>query len=113
MIRMRTLDNKYVFHIPLFKYENGQLTPLEIDDLLDDLLNEFTENGFRSMYMSNVRSCYCGRTYDERLITLFTTQDRSPEEIFERWFRKNNEILRQEEFAYEKGKTMTIVRLIL
>ena len=110
---MRTLDNKHVFHIPLCKYENNQLTPLEIDDLLKELTDEFEANGFEGMYMSKVKSCYNGRTYDELLITLFTTEDKSPEEIFEKLFRKNNEILKQDEFAYEKGNTMTIVRLIL
>lgn len=107
------LDTKYVFHIPLCKHEDGQLTPLEIDDVICELFDEFRKNGFNGMYLGKVKSIYRGRAYDELLVTLFTIEDKSPEEIFERWFVKNNEMLKQDEFAYEKANTMTIVRLIL
>lgn len=107
------LDSKYVFHIPLYKYEDNRLTPLEIDDILCELFDEFHKKGFEGMYVSKVKSRYKGRDYSELLVTLFTTEDKSPEEIFERWFVKNNEMLKQDEFAYEKGNAMTIVRLVL
>ena len=35
---MDKLDEKYVFHIPFFKYENEKLIPLDIENIVDDLL---------------------------------------------------------------------------
>ena len=111
VIKMTVLDVKYVFHIPLCKFTQDKLSPLNADEIIDDLISEFSESGFDSLYMTKVKSCYMGRLYDEILITLFTTENRAPEEIFEGWFRKNNEILEQVEFAYEKGDRMIIGRL--
>ena len=111
VIKMTVLDVKYVFHIPLYKFTQDRLSPLKADEIIDDLISKFSENGFDSLYMTEVKSCYKARLYDEILITLFTTQDRAPEEIFEGWFWENNEILEQEEFAYEKGDRMIIEKL--
>ena len=109
--KMTVLDVKYVFHIPLYKFTQDRLSPLKCDEIIDDLISKFSENGFDSLYMTRVKSCYKARLYDEILITLFTTEDRLPEEIFEGWFWENNEILEQEEFAYEKGDRMIIEKL--
>jgi hypothetical protein len=49
--------------------------------------------------------------YDEVLITIFTDSRRYPEEIFEKWFRRNNHVMEQEAFAYECGNEMMIERL--
>ena len=111
VIKMTVLDVKYVFHIPLCKFKQDKLSPLKGDEIIDDLISECSESGFDSLYMTRVKSCYKARLYDEILITLFTTDDRAPEEIFEGWFRKNNKMLEQEEFAYEKGDRMIIGRL--
>ena len=111
VIKMTVLDVKYVFHIPLYKFTQDRLSPLNGDEIIADLISEFSESGFDSLYMTKVKSCYRARLYDEILITLFTTDDRAPEEIFEGWFRKNNEMLEQIEFAYEKGDRMIIGRL--
>ena len=91
-----------------YQYKDGML---KCDEIIDDLISKFSESGFDSLYMTRVKSCYRARLYDEILITLFTTEDRAPEEIFEGWFRKNNKMLEQEEFAYEKGDRMIIGRL--
>ena len=111
VIKMTVLDVKYVFHIPLYKFTQDRLSPLDGDEIITDLISKFSENGFDSLYMTEVKSCYRGRLYDEILVTLFTTGDRAPEEIFEGWFWENNEILEQEEFAYEKGDRMIIEKL--
>ena len=111
VIKMTVLDVKYVFHIPLYKFTQDKLSPLDGDEIIADLISKLSESGFDSLYMTRVKSCYRARLYDEILITLFTTDDRAPEEIFEEWFRKNNKILEQEEFAYEKGDRMIIGRL--
>ena len=105
---MIELDRKYVFHVPIFKFEDGMLIELEIEDILDELIEELDA---RSLYISKVKSVYRKRIYDELLITLFTTSDGHPEEVFERWFRANNDILAQEAFAFEMDGRMFIGRL--
>lgn len=108
---MIELTEKYVFHIPLYKCVDGELVLIDLDDLLDELFGEFTKNGFKSWYMTKVKSFYKSVTYDEILITIFTSKDESPCEIFEKWFRRNNDILCQKYFAYECGNRMIICDL--
>ncbi len=105
---MNVLDKKYVFHIPLFKYEDGELIRLPIDSLLDDLIGQL---GHNSLYITKVESYYESRRFDEILVTLFVTSDENPEEIFKDWFRKNNNVLRQESFAFECQNEMHILEL--
>lgn len=105
---MIELDRKYVFHVPLFKFEDGELIELEICEVLDDLFEELDAH---SLYISKVKSRYAKRSYDELLITLFTNSDEHPEEVFERWFRSNNGILAQEAFAFELDGRMYVARL--
>ena len=109
---MIELTEKYVFHIPLYKCMDGELVLIELDDLLDELFDEFTKNGFKSWYVTKVESFYKSVTYDEVLITIFTSKDESPCKIFEDWFRRNNDILCQKYFAYECGNGMIICDLI-
>ena len=104
---MIRFDKKYVFHIPLDKYENDELVLIDIDDLLNDLIDEL---GFESLYMTKVKSVYKKRIFDEILITIFTSNG-TPEEIFEKWFRHNNGILGQEAFAYELNERMIVKKL--
>ena len=47
------------------------------------------------------------RQFDEMIVTLFSNDD-LPCRIFEEWFRKHNDVLCQEAFAYETGNTMVI-----
>ncbi len=108
---MIELDKKYVFHIPLYKYENDDLVLLEIDDVLDDLMIRLGENDFNSLYITKVESHYKSRYFDEILLTLFVRNDESPEVIFKKWFHENNDVLRQEEFAYECGNTLFVEKL--
>ena len=108
MIDMRILDKKYVFHIPLFKFEGEQLIRIPIDDFLDDLIGQLGSNG---LYITKVKSHYKSRCFDELLLTLFVASDEHPEEIFGDWFRKNNDVLKQEAFAYECQNHMIICEL--
>lgn len=105
---MIELDKKYILHIPLYKFTNGKLVLIEIDDLLDDLINRLD---CESLYMTKVKSIYKNRTYDELLITIFS-DEKSPVEEFSKWFRKNNDILSQESFAYETGNKMIIEKIV-
>ena len=104
---MIELDEKYVFHIPLYKYVDGKLVRIEIDEILNDLIILFHQNGFDSLYMTKIKSYYKARLYDEILLTIFSSA-KSPVAIFEEWFRINNDLLGQEAFAYEIGDRMII-----
>lgn len=101
------LDEKYVFHIPLYRHVDGKLVLIEIDEILNDLINMFHQNGFDSLYMAKIKSYYKARLYDEILLTIFSSA-KSPVAIFEEWFRINNDLLGQEAFAYEIGDRMII-----
>lgn len=107
------LNKKYVFHIPLFKFSNNKLIQIEINDILDDLISQLNDNGFENLYMTKVKGHYKSRSFDELLITLFTHDSQSPEIIFKKWFEKNNNILKQEEYAYECNNSMYIKKLKL
>ena len=105
---MYKLDKKYVFHIPLYKFEDGELVELSIDGLLDNLIDDL---GADSLYITKAKSHYKSRCFDELLLTLFVSGDESPEDIFKNWFRDNNHILGQEAFAYECQNQMHIFDL--
>lgn len=93
------------------KLYNDELVPIELDSPLDDFISKLAEEGFDGMYMSKVKSLYNSVCFDELLITIFASS-RSPVEIFERWFRNNNDVLGQKAFAYECANTMIICELI-
>ena len=101
------LNRKYVFHIPLFKFAGEGLIPIGIDGLLDDLIGEFCKNGFENFYFVKAKSHYKSRCFDEILLVIFTDSD-LPLEIFEKWFRGNNDALGQEAFAWECGNSLFI-----
>ncbi len=104
---MIRLNRKYAFHVPLYRFTSGELVMIEIDDILDELLAEFNDKGFDSLYVTKINSHYKKRQFDELLITIFCNDD-LPCEIFEQWFRRHNDILLQEAFAYEIGNDMII-----
>ena len=108
---MFKLSEKYVFHIPLFKYSDDKLIKLDIDDILDDLINQFNRESFDSFYIINAKSYYKKRSFDEILITMFASSDKSPKNIFINWFENNNSILKQESFAYEINNELIIHEL--
>ncbi len=108
---MIRLNQKYAFHIPLYKYVSGGLVMIEIDDILDELISEFNHSGFGSMYVTKINSYYKKRQFDEIVITVFSNDD-LPCEIFGAWFRRHNDVLDQEAFAYEIGNSMIIDSLL-
>ncbi len=110
---MIELDEKYVFHIPLFRYADGKLIEIEIDDLIEDLMIQFSQIGHDNLYVTKVNGYYKSRRYDELLITLFVCKStHNPEEIFQNWFKKHNDVLQQEAFAYECGNKMYIEKIM-
>ena len=104
---MLVLDKKCVFHVPLFKFEDGNLMRIDCD-VIRDLVDRLDSH---SLYITKVKSHYRNRSYDELLFTLFTSSDEHPEEIFKCWFKKNNDVLCQESFAFELDGKMYIERL--
>ena len=110
---MIELDKKYVFHIPLYKYVNNDLIPIPIENIIEELIKQFNKNGYDSLYITKVKGYYKSRCFDEILITLFVStafikNHNSPEAIFKKWFKVNNNILEQEAYAYEYNNTMNI-----
>lgn len=110
------LDEKYVFHIPLSKYTGEELICIKMDGLIDELIDDFTENSYENLYMIKAKGFYKSRSYKEILITIFTSPNEktghlSPDEIFKDWFKRNNHILEQEEYAYELNNTLFIEKL--
>lgn len=105
---MIELNTKYVFHIPLYKLIDGDLILIDIEEILEELFDRFSKNGFDSLYITKVKGYYNFRTFDELLINIFTSSDGSPEIIFKKWFLENNNILEQEAFAYELNNSMFI-----
>lgn len=115
---MLELDKKYVFHVPLYKYENKELVSIEIKDILDDLVNQLNQKGYDSLYIMKVKGYYKSRGFDELLLTIFISEEQlkrqnqdSPEIVFKNWFKINNNILRQEALAYECNNKMFICEI--
>ena len=104
---MMMLDRKYVLHIPLCRFGDGELVAIDIDEILEDLVGRLDCESF---YMTKVRGCYRSRVFDELLITVFAS-DRDIGEIFGEWFKSNNDVLGQEAFSYECGDRMFVEML--
>ena len=96
------LLHKLVFHIPELALVDGEPFSIHLDPLLSKLANGLQEAGVLSFYTINATGFYKGRSYPEKLITLFCQDDPAPIiEVYTRWFRENNGELQQEAFAYE------------
>ena len=105
---MLKLMKKYVFHIPLFKYQNTELVKIDIDKHLKELIENLNDEGFESFYITSVKNYYKSRCFEELLLTLFTLNHESPEIIFLEWFKKKNHILKQEAVSYECNGSMFV-----
>lgn len=105
------LDCRYVLHVPLSRWENDKIIPLDLDGLIMELMSSLELEGFDSFYVTKVEGHYKSRKYDELLITIFAGGDDSPLPIFRHWFAKNNDTLRQEAFSYEFNNRMIVENL--
>ena len=102
------LDCRYVLHIPLSKWENGEVVPLDVDDEIEELIFCLEVQGFDGFYLTKVKSHYKSRRYDELLLTIFAGDGDGPCEIFRDWFFRHNDVLCQEAFAVEVNNRMII-----
>lgn len=111
---MLVLEEKYVLHIPSYKYVEGQLKPIVSDRYIDKLIRELNDNGYHSFYRTEVKGYYKKRCFDEILITIFTSKEntnKKPSTLFVEWFREYNHILKQESIAYEYNNSLHVIRL--
>ena len=90
------------------------LIPIEYEEILDVLIDRLNQNGYDSLYITEVKGFYKSREFDELLITIFTSSyDSLPESIFECWFIENNDVLEQEAFAYECNNSMFVKEIMV
>ncbi len=111
---MLELEDKYVFHIPMHKFENERVTRINMEKVIDDLIRILNESGYDSFYSTKVTGHYKDRSFDEVLITVFSSSSsnrHSPDVLFSKWFKDNNGELRQEAFAYEYNNRVYIEKL--
>ena len=105
------LDEKYVLHIPLAKFEDGKISAVNIDGILDELIESLNSRDVNSYYILHADGFYKSRKFPQLLLKVFAPSDVDIGEIFACWFLKNNHVLCQETFAYEKSGKM-IVKVI-
>lgn len=111
---MTTLNNRYVLHIPTFKYVNTEDKTIIGEEYIKILTDKLTEYGYTSFYITQAQGQYKTRKYDEILITVYASDNRDaklPDTIFGEWFRKHNHIFEQESFAYEHNNKLYIEKL--
>ena len=96
------LEHKLVFHIPELAAADGKLFSVPADALIKALAEELQRAGVLSFYTISAAGFYNGRSYPEKLITVFCRDDPAPlQDMFRRWFRAHNDELRQEALAFE------------
>lgn len=109
---MIKLDNKYVLHIPIHKYENKELTSINIEKPIEELISKLNDEGYTSFYKTKITGYYENRRFDEIIFTIFTESDDDKVcMVFREWFNDNNSTLKQESFAYEHNNSLIIETL--
>ena len=105
------LKHKMVCHIPGMAWCDGSPEILPMDRLIQELANEFEQSGASGFYVMDATGYYKGRSYPEKLVTVFCNDVQKYAETFANWFRGNNETLQQEAFAYEADGVLHIEML--
>ena len=105
---MMELKHKLVCHIPGMAWCGGSLETLPLDRLLQELANEFEQSGASGLYVMDAAGYYKGRSYPEKLVTVYCDDAGKYAEAFVNWFRGNNETLKQEALAYEMDGALRI-----
>lgn len=111
---MPILNNRYVLHIPTYKYDNIKDKTIISEEHISILIDKLSENGYSSTYITKAQGHYKKRNYDEILITIYTpekTDSPKPDTLFKEWFEKHNHIFKQESFAYEHNNRLYIEKL--
>lgn len=108
------LNHKLVFHVPC-KYWNGtELVDIkEISNVIHALiiaLNDFSVSD--SFYISDITGIYKNRIFPEKTVTVFYESEMDKAiEIYINWFKRYNNILKQEALSYELDNQMIVLNL--
>lgn len=104
---MKTLSNKISFHIPGFKYVEGKMLNIYLDDFKAALYDELQKVGIEAFYAEKAMGYYKGREYPQEIITVFFDKE-DVLGCFVRTVYSMRESLKQEAYAYELNGQMHI-----
>ena len=102
---MKTLSNKISFHIPGFKYVEGKMLNIYLDDFKAVLYNELQKVGIEAFYAEKAMGYYKGREYSQEIITVFFDKE-DVLGCFVRTVYAMRESLNQKAYAYELNGQM-------
>ena len=106
------LTHKLVFHIPQKALVHGVALEIPFSALFPNLVTALYDAGVSGFYVVDGVGFYEGRTYPEKLVTVFCED--APEDVekaYRDWFRHFNDVLQQEAFAYEVDGVLHIEKL--
>ena len=106
---MKTLTNKISFHIPGFKYIEGKMLNIYLDDFKAVLNKELKKNGIEAFYALKAVGYYKGREYPQEIITVFFDKE-DVLGCFARTVYSMRDSLKQEAYAYELNGAMYIYK---
>lgn len=104
---MKTLSNKISFHIPGFKYVEGKMLNIYLDDFKAALYNELKKVGIEAFYAEKAIGYYKGREYPQEIITVFFDKE-DVLGCFVHAVCCMRDSLNQEAYAYELNGTMFV-----
>ena len=104
---MKALSNKISFHIPGFKYIEGKMLNIYLDDFKAVLNKELEKVGIEAFYAEKAVGYYKGREYSQEIITVFFNKE-DVLGCFVRTVYSMRDSLKQEAYAYELNGTMHV-----
>ena len=106
-ITMKTLINRISFHIPGFKYIEGKMLNIYLDDFKAVLNKELEKVGVEAFYAEKAVGYYKGREYPQEIISVFFDKE-DVLGCFARTVYSMRDSLNQEAYAYELNGKMYI-----
>ena len=104
---MKTLINRISFHIPGFKYIEGKMLNIYLDDFKAALNKELEKVGIEAFYVVKAVGYYKGREYPQEIITVFFDKE-DVLGCFARTVYSMRDSLKQEAYAYELNGKMHV-----
>ena len=71
-IKMVCDMSKYIFYIPCFKYVDWQFLSNSYEECIDTMAGKLATIGINGFYTIDAVGCYKMRTYDEKLLVVFS-----------------------------------------
>ncbi len=105
-------SEKLTLHIPHYRWD-GKLIPIDYSSFTEKIVSRLSEIGIEGCYSIVATGYYKGKSYSEDLLTVYCTKDQveGVVNIFNRAYKKANDIMQQECFAYEHNDKMYVVSL--